>query len=177
MKLPAVFLDRDGVIIQEKHFLINASEIEFIPGAIEALHSLDEYLKVVISNQSGVARGYFTVNDVEDFQGILATMLSEKGVEINSWRFCPHSPDDNCNCRKPNPGMIIEEAQKLSIDLDKSWMIGDKTSDIAAGRAAGVKTILVRTGYAGKEPGADKISPDYWADDLIMAAAIIKNIK
>lgn len=176
MKLPAVFLDRDGVIIQEKHFSINVADIEFIPGAIEALRALAGYLKIVISNQSGVARGYFTCDDVDAFQRVLAFQLAERGVEIASWRFCPHDPNAGCKCRKPKPGMILDEAEKMSVDLAGSWMIGDKTSDIEAGKSAGVKTILVRTGYAGKEPDASSVVPDYSADDLKMAVEIINSI-
>ena len=174
MGTPAVFLDRDGVIIEEKHFLIDASQIEFIPGAIEALKSLDDYLKIVISNQSGVARGYFTKNDVELFQNLLAERLSAYGIFINSWRYCPHGPDDNCDCRKPKSGMILQEASRHTIDLSRSWMIGDKRSDIAAGKNAGVKTILVKTGYAGNEPDREEIEPDYWADNLTDAVRIIR---
>jgi histidinol-phosphate phosphatase family protein len=175
MKQSAIFLDRDGVIIEEKHFLIDDSQIEFVPGAIEALKTLDEYLKIVISNQSGVARGYFTGEDVEKFQSILAGILNKNGIKIDSWRFCPHGPDDDCMCRKPKPGMILDEAQKYSIDLARSWMIGDKRSDIAAGRAAGLKTILVMTGYGGSEPDAEPVEPDFVADNLKMAIEIIRS--
>jgi D-glycero-D-manno-heptose 1,7-bisphosphate phosphatase len=173
MKRPAIFLDRDGVIIEEKHFLIDASQIEFVPGAIDALKSLDGYLKIVISNQSGVARGFFTGDDVKKFQSILAAILTENGIQIDSWRFCPHGPDDNCQCRKPKPGMILDEAQKFSVDLSKSWMIGDKRSDIAAGKTAGVKTILVKTGYGGSEPDSEQVEPDFKVDDLKKAVEII----
>lgn len=174
MKQPAIFLDRDGIIIEEKHFLIDASQIEFVPGAIEALRAIDGYLKIVISNQSGVARGFFTEDDVEKFQDKLAGIMRENGIKVDSWRFCPHGPDDNCMCRKPKPGMILDEAQKYNIDLTRSWMIGDKRSDIAAGKAVGLKTILVMTGYGGSEPDAELVEPDFVADNLKMAIEIIK---
>jgi D-glycero-D-manno-heptose 1,7-bisphosphate phosphatase len=177
MKRPAIFLDRDGVIIEEKHFLIDSSQIEFVPGAIEALKTIDGYLKIVISNQSGVARGFFTEEDVIKFQSVLAGILTENGIRIDSWRFCPHGPDDNCQCRKPSPGMILDEAGKFSVDLSKSWMIGDKRSDIAAGKAAGLKTILVMTGYGGSEPDSEPVEPDFEVDDLKQAVEIIQSAR
>ncbi len=104
----------------------------------------------------------------------LDKLLKDRGVKINAWYYCPHGPDDECSCRKPRPGMILKAAQDLPIDLETSWMVGDKSSDIATGNAAGLNTILVRTGYAGKEPGAKNVRPDYVADDLLAAVDIIK---
>jgi len=161
---PAIFLDRDGVLIVEKDFLISTEDIEFYPETFESLRSINSrYLKVVISNQSGVARGYFSSKDVEKLHDYLSDLLAEKGILIDAWYFCPHGPDDGCSCRKPAPGMILEAADKLDIDLSKSWIIGDKSTDIKAGRMSGLKTILVETGYAGAEPGARKIKPDFIA--------------
>jgi D-glycero-D-manno-heptose 1,7-bisphosphate phosphatase len=170
---PAVFLDRDGVIIKEKNFQSDPKTIEIIPGVIDALLNLNKFIKVVISNQSGVARGYFTEHDVVKFHEELDKFLKDQGIKISAWYFCPHGPDDDCSCRKPRPGMILKAAQELPIDLETSWMVGDKSSDIATGNAAGLNTILVRTGYAGNEPGAKSVRPDYVADDLLAAADII----
>jgi D-glycero-D-manno-heptose 1,7-bisphosphate phosphatase len=171
---PALFLDRDGVIIKEKNFQIDVDGIEFYPGTLEALSILDSrYIKVIISNQSGVARGRFNEGDVRKFNSGLEKLLSNSGVRMDGWYFCPHGPDDNCACRKPRPGMILRAAEDLSIAIDESWLVGDKSSDILAGRAAGLKTILVKTGYAGREPGSSNISPDYLADNLLEAVKII----
>jgi D-glycero-D-manno-heptose 1,7-bisphosphate phosphatase len=173
-KLPAVFLDRDGVIIRENNFQCDPRAIEFIPGAVGALNNLKtNFLTVVISNQSGIARGYFTKEDVIRFQRALDEKLGKSKVAISGWYFCPHGPDEDCDCRKPKPGMILRAAKELPIDLEASWMVGDKSSDIGAGRAAGLKTILVKTGYAGKESGARNIEPDFVADDLHAAVDII----
>jgi D-glycero-D-manno-heptose 1,7-bisphosphate phosphatase len=171
---PALFLDRDGVIIKEKDFQINVDGIEFYPETIDALLAVDErFMKVVISNQSGVARGMFSENDVRVFNSGLESVLAESGIEIDGWYFCPHGPHDNCPCRKPGPGMILKAAEDLSISLDDSWLVGDKSSDILAGRAAGVKAILVNTGYCGREPGGSNVEPDFLAGNLLEAVKII----
>lgn len=171
---PAVFLDRDGVIIVEKNFLVDLDEIEFIPRSLDALRNLDpRFFKVIVSNQSGVARGFFTAEDVNRFQEALGVMLESQGIALNGWYFCPHGPQDVCECRKPKPGLVLRAAMELPINLGKSWMVGDKSSDIAAGAAAGLKTILVNTGYAGKEPGYSNFAPDFVVDDLYEAVNII----
>jgi D-glycero-D-manno-heptose 1,7-bisphosphate phosphatase len=171
---PALFLDRDGVIIREKDFQIDINEIELYPDTLEALSALDgRYLKLVISNQSGVARGRFSEDDVRKFNSVLENMLEDSGIKMDGWYFCPHGPDDNCPCRKPRPGMILRAAEDLSIALADSWLVGDKSSDIMAGQAAGLKTILVKTGYAGREPGGSNVIPRYLAGNLLEAVEII----
>jgi len=163
-KRPAIFLDRDGVLIVEKDFLVNPDDVEFYPETIEALNSIKNgYFKIVISNQSGVARGYFTSEDVKRVNSEISKMLGGKGIFIDAWFFCPHGPEDNCACRKPRPGMILEAAEKMNIDLENSWIIGDKSSDIEAGKASRIKTILVKTGYGGAESGSKNIDPDFTA--------------
>jgi len=166
-KRPAVFLDRDGVLVVEKDFIVDPDDIEFYPRTIKALAAIkNKYLKVVVSNQSGIARGFFSSEDVERFDIELSKRLSEKGIVIDAWYFCPHGPEDDCPCRKPRPGMILEAARKMNIDLKNSWIIGDKSSDIGAGKASGIKTVLVNTGYGGSEPGASNVNPDFTASDL-----------
>jgi histidinol-phosphate phosphatase family protein len=163
-KKPAIFLDRDGVLIKEKDFLISEEDIEFFPETFESLRSLNsDFLKIVVSNQSGIARGYFTSKDVDKLNNSLSRNLADNGILIDAWYFCPHGPEDDCNCRKPRSGMILEAAEKMNIDLSRSWIIGDKTSDIEAGKVSGMKTILVKTGYAGAEPGARNVHPDFTA--------------
>jgi len=173
-KRPAIFLDRDGVIIFEKEFLADPGEIEFIPGSLDGLRMIgDEFMLIVISNQSGVARGYFKESDVLEFNKTLGELLAEYGISVTAWYFCPHGPDSSCACRKPSPGMILQASSQFYVDLERSWMVGDKSSDIAAGRAAGLKTILVRTGYTGREPGGIDIIPDFIADNLYNAVELI----
>ena len=169
-----MFLDRDGVIIREKDFQIDIKGIELYPDTLEALSVLDgRYLKVVITNQSGVARGRFSEDDVREFNSVLENMLEDSGIKMDGWYFCPHGPDDDCPCRKPRPGMILRAAEDLSIALEDSWLVGDKSSDIMAGEAAGLKSILLKTGYAGREPGGSNIKPEYLADNLLEAVKIV----
>ena len=166
-KRPAIFLDRDGVLIVERNFLVNPDDIEFYPETMESLASItDNYVKIVISNQSGIARGYFSEKDVRRINDEISRQLASSGILIDGWYFCPHGPEDGCSCRKPRPGMILKAAEKFNIDFNKSWIIGDKSSDIEAGKAAGIKTILVKTGYGGSEPGASNTSPDFTASNI-----------
>ena len=151
----------------EKDFAIEPEEIEFYPGTMEALANIkSDLLKIVVSNQSGIARGYFTSDDVKRFNSELDLILRKAGIVIDGWYFCPHGPEDACDCRKPKPGLLLNAADELGIDLERSWIVGDKSSDIEAGKACGVGTIMVTTGYAGKEPGASLVKPDYTAADL-----------
>lgn len=155
----AVFLDRDGTINIEKEYLYQAKEFEFIPGVPEAIRLLNEagIMVVVVTNQSGVARGYYTEDDVEILHRHIAQELKLHEAHIDAWLYCPHHPDGRgsyalpCMCRKPLPGMLFEAATRYDIDLDDSIMIGDKQADIEAGIAAGCQTILVRTGYGAEE--------------------------
>jgi histidinol-phosphate phosphatase family protein len=170
----AIFLDRDGVIIEENNFLIDYSKVKFLAHAVEAICNIPgDFRKVIISNQSGVARGYFTVEQVNDFNArLLADLRNQKAI-IDAIFFCPHGPDDNCECRKPGAGLFEKAQKQLNINFAKSWVIGDKSSDIQAGKNIGARTILVLTGYAGREPGAVDITADYTARDLFEAVEII----
>ena len=171
----AVFLDRDGVIIKEKEFVIDIDRLEFIPRSIDALRRLPaEFLKIIISNQSGVGRGYFNLEQVESFNSALIELLKKKGVLIDKIYYCPHRPEDNCECRKPASGLFNRADRQFGIDFSRSWVIGDKSTDILAGKNIGAKTILVRTGYAGREPGAQEAEADYTAGDLFEAVEIIR---
>lgn len=173
-KRRAIFLDRDGVMIVEKNFQIEGSKIEFYPKTFDALRAIQpEFFKIVVSNQSGIARKIFTRDDVEEFNLSLSEKLNREGIRIDGWYFCPHAPLDNCLCRKPQPGMLLRAAGELSIELKESWMVGDKSSDILAGQAAGVHTVLVKTGYAGKEQGTIPVKPDHIADNLYDAVQYI----
>lgn len=171
---PALFLDRDGVIIVEKKFQIDYRAMEYYPETIDALKAVERrFLIVVVSNQSGIARKIFTRNEVEEFNLALSERLKKEGIRIDGWYFCPHAPLDNCLCRKPKPGMLLRAADELSVELKESWIIGDKSSDILAGQTAGVRTVLVKTGYAGKEQGTIPVKPDHIADNLYDAVQYI----
>jgi len=178
-KSPAIFLDRDGVIIADKSYQIDPAGIEFLPGSVDALKRAGSfYLLIVVSNQSGIARGYFTSNDVLEFNRILDLQLKARGINISGWYFCPHGPDEGCSCRKPQTGLIFQAAAELSVDLDGSWVIGDKSSDIAAGAVSGLKTILIGSGNSNQEQDKKKTEPDFKANDLLEAMKIIdKDVK
>lgn len=172
----AVFLDRDGTINVEKEYLYQISEFEFVPGAVEAVRLLNEagFLVIVVTNQSGVARGYYSEEDVENLHRYIAGELEKQGVWVDAWLYCPHHPDGRgsyalpCNCRKPLPGMLNEAIRRFDIDPESSFMIGDKMADISAGLAAGCRAILVRTGYgAATEESAPNLKDV--CDDLLAA--------
>ena len=150
MTIKTIFLDRDGVINKDTNYLSKIEEFEFINGIFKTcqyLLSID-YEIIVVTNQSGIARGYYSE---KDFQNITQWMLSQfeiNGVKILDVLHCPHSPDSNCNCRKPKPGMFIKAKNKHGIDMEKSWMVGDKEVDIIAANNSGIEnTILVRSGH------------------------------
>ena len=135
----AVFLDRDGTIIEHVHYLTDAAKVAIVEEGIEALKKLKDrgYLLVVVSNQSLVGRGYGTVEDVEAVNARMLELLAEGGVTIDCVKYCPHHPDDKCPNRKPNPGMLLEAGSELDIDIAQSVMIGDNITDVEAGGNAG----------------------------------------
>ena len=153
---PAMFLDRDGVVIEEVHYLSKLEQIRLIPGAAAAIRKLNAtgVPVVVATNQSGVARGYFPESFVADSHDYLAELLAREEARIDRFYYCPHHREKgigtyriDCACRKPHPGMLLTAARDLNLDLSLSWLVGDKLSDCAAGTAAGCRTILVRTGH------------------------------
>lgn len=166
---PAVFLDRDGTIIKDAEYLSSVDELEVFEFAAEALRLLKEkgYLLIVLTNQSGIARGFF---DEATMQTVHDALQGQLNGLIDAIYFCPHGPDDGCDCRKPGVGMIKQAASEHSIDLANSWMIGDKKSDIETGFNAGVGTALVLTGYGGSELATLERMPELVAGDLLEAA-------
>lgn len=150
----AIFLDRDGVINIEVGYLSTPSDFEIIEGTIEALKILNEkgFLLIVVTNQAGIARGYYTEENLKDIHSKMKAVLKQHEMTLTDIFYCPHHPEftGSCNCRKPNPGMILEAKKKYNIDLDNSYMVGDTLNDIQTGIAAKCKTVLVLTGY-GKE--------------------------
>jgi D-glycero-D-manno-heptose 1,7-bisphosphate phosphatase len=158
----AVFLDRDGTINEEKDYLFRPEEFAFIPGAPEAIARLKNagFLVIVVTNQSGVARGYFGIDDVRRLHEHLQRQLAAIGTTIDGFYLCPHHPAHGvgeyrteCDCRKGRPGMLLQAAAEHGIDLRRSYMVGDKLADVEAGQAAGCQPILVLTGYGRSEAG------------------------
>ena len=155
-KKSAVFLDRDGTINVDKHYLHKIEDFEFIPGALQAIKTLKDagYLVVIVTNQSGVARGYFNMDDVTRLHGRIQQELAGAGTGIDAFYVCPHHPEKGlgefskeCDCRKGRPGLLFQASADLDIDLQRSFMVGDKIADIEAGENAGCQPILVLTGY------------------------------
>lgn len=135
----AVFLDRDGTIIIDRGYLSDPDGIELIPDAVDALEKLQEagFQLVIISNQSAIGRGMCSKSDVEAVNTRMCEVFEEYGIKFDEIVYCPHTPEDVCDCRKPEPKMILDVAERLSIDLKESAMVGDKMSDVNAGVAAG----------------------------------------
>ena len=176
----AVFLDRDGTINVDHGYVFRPGEFDLIPGAPEAIRSLREagYLVIVVTNQAGIARGLYGEQDLQLLHRHLDRELERYGTAIDAYYYCPHHPEKGvepyrreCSCRKPLPGMIHQAASDLSLDLERSFLVGDKRSDIEAGLAAGCMPILVETGYgAGVEDlpaGVPRVA------DLTAAAALV----
>ncbi len=140
-----IFLDRDDTIVPDRDHLDNVEGIELLEGAGEALRAMQElgFRLVLITNQSGIGRGYFPESMVHAQHERLEELLAEYGVAFDAIRFCPHTPTDGCECRKPMPGMLLDAGRELGSDFGRSWMIGNAESDVAAGRAAGCRTIRI----------------------------------
>jgi D-glycero-D-manno-heptose 1,7-bisphosphate phosphatase len=173
----AVFLDRDGTINEEVGYLDRPEKLKIIPGAFEAIRRLNQIgLKViVVTNQSGIARGFFDEAFVLSLHEQMRTIFLENGAVIDGFYYCPHHPTAGiapyqkvCACRKPEPGLLMIAAKERDVDLETSYMIGDLFTDVEAGQRAGAKGILVRTGY-GQQAVSDTITPDYVADDILEA--------
>lgn len=141
----AVFLDRDGTIVVDKQYLADADGIELIEGAGDALRQLAKagFQLIVISNQSGIGRGYFSDEQVQRQHHRLRQLLADLDVPLDGIYYCPHAPEADCRCRKPNPGLLLDAAAEHSIDCAQSYMIGDKPSDVLAGKRSGCRTILI----------------------------------
>jgi len=175
----AVFLDRDGVMNVDNGYVSQVDDFEFIEGVIEACKTLKEkgYLLVLITNQSGIARGYFSEEQFHTLTEWMDWSLADRGVDLDGIYYCPHHSEKgigeykvDCDCRKPKPGMLLSAIEELNIDVSRSILVGDKVSDIQAGLAAGVKSnYLVRTGKVITEEG-EKLATAVF-DDLNSIAA------
>lgn len=174
-KFPAVFLDRDGVIVEERNYLSRTEDVVLLEGAAEGIRLLSSVgLKIVIvTNQSGIGRGFFSEVDYLKVMERMFALLGKEGARIDRAYFCPHAPWEECGCRKPLPGLVKKAAMELSIDLRKSFVVGDKRSDMELARSIGAKAILVRTGYGADEEKAGEPIWDAVADRISDAAALI----
>lgn len=144
----AIFLDRDGTINVDKDYVYKLEDLELIPNVVEGLKKLwIKYKLIIVTNQSGISRGYYTEQDYLKFRAVLHEQLLNKGAYITKEYFCPHVNGDNCNCRKPRTGMLEQAAKDLNLDLRNCWMIGDHLTDIQTGKNAGCRTIHVLTGH------------------------------
>ena len=176
--VPAVFLDRDGVINEEVHYLSDVADLKMINGAADAIKRLNDagLPVIVVTNQSGVARGYISEDQLLEIHKALVAMLADKKASVQGIYYSPYHPDGkgdyrrNSTCRKPEPGMLLAASDEFAINLSDSILVGDRINDIRAGRAAGTRTIMVRTGHGTKEailPEAQEA--DFIADDLAAA--------
>ena len=161
----AAFLDRDGTIVVDKHYLADPDGLELLPNALDGLLELRDLgaRLVVVTNQSGVGRGYFPAETVERMHKRLRELLAEGGVELDGIYVCPHAPGDGCDCRKPGTALFERAADELGLDLGASFVLGDKEADVEAGRRIGATPVLVG-------PGDDADAPD-----LLAAARLIRS--
>ena len=182
----AVFLDRDGVITREPpYYAHRIDQLELISKSAEAIRLLNKsgFKVIVVSNQSGVARGYYQEKDIEIYNRVMKKKLEEEKAYIDAIYYCPHHPRAaiekykiDCECRKPKPGMLKQAEKDLNLNLKLSFLVGDKMSDIEAGYRAGCKTILVLTGQGNdelKKISKMNIKPNYISKDLYTASQII----
>ncbi len=177
-KSKAVFLDRDGTLIEDSGYISSPAQIKFIPGAIAAVKQLNEagYKVVIISNQSGVARGLLTEDMLQTIDKTIHRHVLSGGGHIDASYYCPHHPEhgvypykQECDCRKPHPGLIKRAVRDKNLETAGSFMIGDHHADVETGKRAGVKTIFVRTGHGPEEEKKLKERPDHIAGDLAEA--------
>ena len=184
MPVPAVFLDRDGTLIEEVGYLDRIERLQLFPWSLDAVGLLNRagFRVIVVTNQAGVARGYFGEAFVRKTHAHLDALVRSAGGAVAGYYYCPHHPQGDvpeyrraCDCRKPEPGMLRQAAREHDIDLSCSFAVGDRWSDIEAGQRAGVRTVLVLSGYGSVEParpGAN-IRADFQADTLIDATTWI----
>jgi len=179
----AVFLDRDGTVNVEKEYLSSPDQLQLIPRSAAAIRELNNLgtRVFVITNQSGVARGLFSEEDVLKVHDTLRGLLKSEGAYVDDFFFCPHLPGsaDNrynkeCDCRKPKPGMLKQAESKYSVNLRRSFVIGDRCIDVAAGKAVAAGTVMVSTGYGAKEIRECRSEPDFFAQDLLEGVKYVK---
>jgi len=179
----AVFLDRDGTVNVEEKFIASAEQLRLIPRSARAIRELNDLgAKVfIITNQSGVARGYFSEDAVHEVNEALKVLLKKEGAAVDDFFYCPHLPgaadkryDVVCDCRKPKPGMLHQARDRYGIDLRRSFVIGDRCVDVGAGKAVGAGTVMVMTGYGAEDIPNCRNLPDFVAPDLFDGVQYVK---
>ncbi len=181
----AVFLDRDGTINRDVGYLSNPDQLELIPGSAEAIRILNsaEFSVVIISNQAGIAKGLIQEGQLPEIQKVLLAMLQNEDAKVDGFYYCPHHPEGSvkkfscsCQCRKPAPGLLLKASEEMDIDLSRSYVVGDKMSDVQLAHNVGAVGIMVLTGHGRKEqrgyPPTIK-PPDYTCNDLYDAVRCI----
>jgi D-glycero-D-manno-heptose 1,7-bisphosphate phosphatase len=180
---PAIFLDRDGVLIENRwDYVRDWSQVKIIPEAIHALSltPIKKYKVIIVTNQSAVGRGLILLQTAHAINQRLVNLIRDQGGQIDGVYMCPHKPEDGCLCRKPLPGLFLQAAKDLPVDLQRSWMIGDAWSDVQAGEAAGMRgTILLKTGRGTEQllkAPPENMSHNLIFDDLLLALQAILSI-
>jgi D-glycero-D-manno-heptose 1,7-bisphosphate phosphatase len=171
----AIFIDRDGVINElVDRYVTSWRQFRFLPNSLKALKKLanSDYKIIIITNQSAVGRGLLQQETVQDIHSRMLAKIQAQGGRIDGIFMCAHKPEDYCGCRKPKIGLLKLAASSFNIDLKNSWFVGDNTMDIKTGRNAGCRTILVKTGYGGKD-GLFKVKPNHIAENLLDAINIV----
>jgi D-glycero-D-manno-heptose 1,7-bisphosphate phosphatase len=175
-----VIFDRDGTLIKERHYLSDPREVELIQGVSKGLRRLAgidiDIGLLLISNQSGIGRGYFTAEHVERVHCRVAELLAEDGVHLQGFYYCPHAPEDVCSCRKPAPGLVRQAAAEHGFEAQDCIIVGDRACDIELGKAVGATTFLVRTGYGEQVEKEGEVIPDYIVDSAGDAVPFIEEI-
>lgn len=178
----AVFVDRDGTINVDVDFLSSPEQLTLIPRSADAIRTLNELEipVVVITNQSGIARGLYTEDDLHAIHRAMDGMLKQSGASVLDYFYCPHHPTDGiapyvrtCDCRKPKPGMLVQAQKKYGFDLTRSFVIGDKCVDVQAGHAVKATSLQVATGYGSKEKDRCSEGREYYGSDLFDAVQFI----
>jgi len=174
MRNPAVFVDRDGTIAKDVHYCRRVEDFQLLPTVPEAIKRLNDngFKVVVITNQSGIARGYFTQETLAAIHQNMKDVLAQHGAKVDAIYYCPHHPDDACDCRKPGTALFRKAAEDLGIDFKASYVVGDMQMDIDAGKALGCRTVLVTTGPQSpiSNPQTPIDPPDHVASDLLHVA-------
>jgi len=182
MRRPAVFLDKDGTLIEDVPYCVDPHKLRLLPGALEGLGRLQiaGYQLLVVSNQSGVAHGYFAEAALAAVEARLRALLGAAGIELAGFYYCPHHPAGrvkqyalDCDCRKPAPGLLLRAARELGLELARSWMIGDILHDVEAGHRAGCRAVLIDNGNETEWELTALRAPEVIVADLSQAAAVI----
>ena len=172
----AIILDRDGTINVDSGYTYKIEDLEFFPDVFESLKKLKDFILIIISNQSGIGRGYYTDEDFHKFNDKLVEELKKQGIIIKKTYYCPHHPDEPCRCRKPNTKFIEDAKKEFDIDIKRSFVIGDHPFDVNLGKNAGCRSIYLLTGHGKKHEKELAKKPDFIAENLSEAVDwILKN--